>query len=307
MDDYDSLEATKQILNDARQIQDEHRLQGFFSSIGMASGDYINLQLPQNLTVVGDLHGDLSSLTKILHRIDYKNYLKEEENVLLFLGDYVDRGEFSLEVLLTLCRLKTEFPLNVILLRGNHEAYHNFPFSSFTFASELNRKFGNDGKDLYSNLVVPLFDSMTVVCEIESFAIAIHGGLPVIEDIKFFENHRFHLSDLSKNGPLLEDLLWNDPRELAGVSWQPSNRGLGKYFGEDITNHWFGKLNCHFLIRGHEPCKGFKTNHNSKVLTIFSSKEPYPKFESGYLEISNNDMIKCIEQKSLLSSFVKLV
>jgi protein phosphatase len=302
-----SFEYIKHTLSEARKILDEHKLQGFFSSIGMASGDYVNLQLPRNLIVVGDLHGDSDSLTKILDKISYKNYLRNEENILIFLGDYVDRGKFSLEVLLTLCNIKIEFPLNVLLLRGNHEAYHNFPFSSFTFASELNSKFGNDGKIIYSNFVVPLFDSLTLVCEIESFAILIHGGLPVIMDKGFFDNYRFHLSDVSQNMSLLEELLWNDPRELEGSRWYPSNRGLGKYFGENITNEWFNKLKCGFLIRGHEPCKGYKTNHNSKVMTIFSSKEPYPKFESGYLDVSYDNMLKCIKQKSLLSNFVKIV
>lgn len=306
---YDSVsfEATIQTLSEARKVQDEHKLQGFFSSIGMASGDYINLQLPQNLIIVGDLHGDSYSLIKILDKINYKNYLRNEENILLFLGDYVDRGRFSLEVLLTLCNLKTEFPLNVILLRGNHEAYHNFPFSSFTFASELKKRFGNDEENIYSNFVVPFFDSMTVVCEIQYFAILIHGGLPVIKDIRFFDNYKFHLSKASKNMSLLEELLWNDPRELTGANWHPSNRGLGNYFGKNITNEWLTKLNCGFLIRGHEPCKGYKTNHDSKVMTIFSSKEPYPKFESGYLDISYDNMLRCIEQKSLLSEFMKIV
>lgn len=297
----------KQILREATEIQEEHKLQGFFSSIGMASGDYMNLQPPKNLIVVGDLHGDSHSLIKILDQIDYKNYLRNEENILLFLGDYVDRGKFSLEVLLTLCNLKTEFPLNVMLLRGNHEAYHIFPFSSFTFASELKSKFGNDGENIYSNFVVPLFDSMTVVCEIQTFAILIHGGLPVVKDISFFDNYKFHLSDLSKNISLLEELLWNDPKELKDAKWQPSKRGLGNYFGEDITNEWLSKLNCSFLIRGHEPSKGYKTDHNSKVITIFSSKEPYPKFESGYLDISYDNMLKCVEQKSLLSNFVRII
>lgn len=307
MYDYTSFEDAQQTLIKTKNLQDEHKLQGFFSSIGMSSGDYVNLQLPQNLVVVGDLHGDSYSLAKILDKIDYRKYLSNEENILLFLGDYIDRGRFSFEVLLTLCKLKTEFPLNVMLLRGNHEAYHIFPFSNFTFDSELNDRFGKKGKIFYSDYVVPLFDSIPIVCEIESFAILLHGGLPIIKDTRFFDNYKFNLSDLSKNTLILGELLWNDPRELSDVKWQLSKRGLGKYFGERITDEWLNKLNCSFIIRGHEPCKGYKTNHSSKVMTIFSSKEPYPKFESGYLEISYNNMLKCREQKSLLSNFMKLV
>lgn len=218
-----------------------------------------------------------------------------------------DRGSFSLEVLLTLCSLKITFPNNVILLIGNHEAYHKFAFSSFNFASELQKKFDNEWEDLYSDFVIPLFNSMNVVCEIDSFAICLHGGVPVTQDTKLVENYKFHFSDLKTNKSLLEELLWNDPREFVDIDWQISNRGLGKYFGDKITKIWLSQTHCNFIIRGHEPCKGFKTNHDSKVLTIFSSKQPYPKFESGYLAITNNDIINCIQNKIALKNFMNLL
>ena len=79
-------------------------------------------------------------------------------------------------------------------------------------------------------------------------------------------------------------------REFTDRNWQVSNRGLGKYFGINITKNWLNHTNTKLIIRGHEPCMGYKFNHENTVMTLFSSKDPYPKFESAYLGISKKQM-----------------
>lgn len=58
---------------------------------------------------------------------------------MLFLGDYVDRGIFSLEVCIYLFCLKVNHPKEVVMLRGNHES--RAMTEHFTFRAEILQKF----------------------------------------------------------------------------------------------------------------------------------------------------------------------
>jgi hypothetical protein len=301
--DY-TLQQCRQLVEKITSIHKDQKFHGFFSDVGMISGDYINFQIPDNLVVVGDLHGDFTSLKKIMYKINYYEYLKSESNILIFLGDYIDRGKYSLEVLLFLCSIKSMFPTNIFMLRGNHEAYHRFPFSSFDFLNDLQNKFDDSGKTLYIDTMIPFFDSLSGICEINGFSLLVHGGVPVIQDNEFLRNYKFRMSNMNSDQELLQEILWNDPREFTDREWQVSNRGLGKYFGINTTMNWINHTKTKLIIRGHEPCMGYKFNHNNRVLTLFSSKDPYPKFESSYLEISKKQM-EALELTLDIKEFVR--
>ena len=73
------------------------------------------IKLDGDVIVVGDIHGSFHDLLRIL------KYVQENDNKVLFLGDYVDRGDFSLECITILFSFKVLYPNNFFLLRGNHE------------------------------------------------------------------------------------------------------------------------------------------------------------------------------------------
>lgn len=78
------------------------------------------------VTIVGDIHGQYYDFLKVLEVGGSPQTCKY-----IFLGDYVDRGSFSIEVLLLLLALKITFPKTITVLRGNHEckqmtSYFNF-------------------------------------------------------------------------------------------------------------------------------------------------------------------------------------
>ena len=69
----------------------------------------------QRIFVVGDIHGCYEELQELLNIIQLK-----PEDVIVFLGDYVDRGPYSRKVLERLIQLKKDHS-NSYFIRGNHE------------------------------------------------------------------------------------------------------------------------------------------------------------------------------------------
>jgi len=139
--------------------------------------------------VVGDIHGQFFDLLKIFELADLANPTESSDSlnsaaspvldanitvdsisgetdhignkVYLFLGDYVDRGYYSCEVMLYLLSLKIRYPKNIWLLRGNHECAS--VSGHFGFKEECKTKYG---VNIYYSFLL-LFQTMplaAVVC-----------------------------------------------------------------------------------------------------------------------------------------------
>jgi serine/threonine-protein phosphatase 2B catalytic subunit len=89
----------------------------------------------------------------------------------LFLGDYVDRGIYGVEVLLLLLAIKINYPKNVILLRGNHESRNMT--ENFTFREEAIQRYDID---MY-NIFMEVFDNMPLACIVDGKYFGMHGGI----------------------------------------------------------------------------------------------------------------------------------
>ncbi len=79
------------------------------------------LRPDQRLCVVGDVHGRIDLLDALFDRIDTEAARRGSIDRLVFLGDYIDRGEASAEVLDRLFGLCRNRPDQVVCLKGNHE------------------------------------------------------------------------------------------------------------------------------------------------------------------------------------------
>ena len=258
------------------------------------SGRFINLKPQGEALIVGDLHGDLESLFQILKESGFLQKMKQNTDaVLIFLGDYGDRGEYSKEVYYTVLKLKLFFPEQVVLMRGNHEGPDDLMASPHDLPLEFQMKFGEKWKSAYSKtreLSAYLYNAVLV----KERYLMIHGGLPsqarTIEDLAY-------ANTLHPKQSFLEDMLWSDPNEITkGTCTSP--RGAGKLFSENITNHMLKRFDAKILIRGHEPCEeGFKINHKGKVLTLFSRKgSPYFNAHGAYLDLELSEKFENAEQ-----------
>ena len=275
---------------------------------GKISNKIVELQIPEKLVIIGDVHGDLRALNSILRKIKIEKFVLNHNNKIIFLGDYVDRGLGSVEVLHTICSLKIRHPHSVVLMRGNHEAPIEFPISSHDLPKRMAERFGRRiGAEIYQTKVMKLFQLLYLITIVEGELFLVHGGVPTDHSdvVKKF-------NDISANekgliGEIMEEILWNDPRTLPeGKEWENSRRGLGKHFSLDVTKKWLSISNTKVIVRGHEPCNGFKLDHDGRVLTLFSCNQAYPKFSVGYIATSGK-RLHSIRNGYDLSKMVKIL
>ncbi|NWF87586.1 serine/threonine protein phosphatase [Candidatus Bathyarchaeota archaeon] len=245
------------------------------------AGRLVTLKSEGEALIIGDLHGDLESLIDIMQGSYFiKKMNLKKNNILIFLGDYGDRGEYSKEIYYIVLKLKLIFPEQVILMRGNHEGPEDLPASPHDLPLEFQMKFGEKWQEAYST-IRNLFDCLYNAVLVEERYLMIHGGLPhqakTLKDLA--QAHHLHPKE-----SFLEEMLWSDPDEMVNETCF-SPRGAGKLFGKKITNEILERFNVKILLRGHEPCvEGFKINHNGKILTLFSRKgSPYFNAYGAYL------------------------
>ncbi|XP_043828207.1 serine/threonine-protein phosphatase 2A catalytic subunit beta isoform-like [Dromiciops gliroides] len=232
------------------------------------------------VTVCGDVHGQFQDLMEIFligGKLPDKNYL--------FMGDYVDRGLYSVETVTLLVSLKVHYPECITLLRGNHESRD--VTQVYGFYDECQRKYGNANVWKY---FTDLFDYLPLTALVDSQIFCVHGGLsPAIDTLDHIRAlDRF--KEIPMSGPTC-DLLWSDPAEYDG--WGPSPRGAGHTFGPDITEMFNHTNGLSLISRAHQLVEqGYEWNHNEKVVTIFSAPNYCNRFGNRAAIMELDDPIK---------------
>lgn len=237
---------------------------------------------------IGDTHGDLKSTKNIIKQIKFpaKNYF------LIFLGDYVDRGERQLENLEFILNLKVKYKDRVFLLRGNHEekelnSYYGFleSLSDRELWERFNKMF-----ELLPNLLLT-----------KNGILACHGGIPS-EEVN-------GLLEIKEDSYLQLQMRWNDPNEDILDRGPRGSRGHPEctMFGWRAFYSFLKKIKAKVLLRSHLPNqKGFQKFFNDKLISFFSTSSksrdcgyrfPYQIENAYFLKIDLKKPISKINEK----------
>uniref|UniRef100_G3PKW1 Serine/threonine-protein phosphatase with EF-hands n=1 Tax=Gasterosteus aculeatus aculeatus TaxID=481459 RepID=G3PKW1_GASAC len=235
----------------------------------------------KEITICGDLHGQLDDLLLIF----YKNDMPSLENPYVFNGDFVDRGKDSIEILLILFSFLLVYPSEVHLNRGNHEDH--IINLRYGFTKEVLTKYKLHGKRILK-LLQKIFSWLPLATVIDQKVLVLHGGISDTTDLAILARvDRHNVTSRTarcKTSPIaisrtfnlqILDLLWSDPMTQDGCV--PNEvRGGGCYWGPDVTEDFLNRHNLQLIIRSHE-CKqeGYEFCHNRKVLTLFSASNYY--------------------------------
>ncbi|XP_065033040.1 serine/threonine-protein phosphatase BSL3-like isoform X1 [Musa acuminata AAA Group] len=231
------------------------------------------LQIKAPVKIFGDLHGQFGDLMRLFDEygapstagdISYIDYL--------FLGDYVDRGQHSLETIALLLALKVECPHNVHLIRGNHEAADINAL--FGFRTECIERMGERDGIWCWHRINRLFNWLPLSALIEKKIICMHGGIGrSINHVEQIANLQRPIT-METGSVVLMDLLWSDPTENDSVEGlRPNARGPGLVtFGPDRVMEFCNNNDLQLIIRAHEcVMDGFERFAQGHLITLFSA------------------------------------
>ena len=241
--------------------------------------------------IFGDVHGGYRDLRRFVDLLDIDN--KENKVKLVFLGDYVDRGENPIESLLYLLALKVIYPERVTLIMGNHEmtnVFYDIPASnSYHLKKDV---FEMYGACLPWELVCRVLQMLPLAAIVDDSVYCAHGGIPRFSDLAQVKEkvkrmrevpHNlcnldyFDLSDITSSDPVKSDAVipadnpfpegfCQSPRSRSNSLMYPcgyTNVGLSKFFEATGTST---------IVRAHQHSEGYYfVQFRGKLFTVFTN------------------------------------
>ena len=207
----------------------------------------------------------------------------------IFLGDFCDRGFYSLEVVLLLFALKVKYPDFIYLVRGHHEdrAINEF----YGLGDECKERLNDDisKKDSIFNIINQAFDYLPFGVLIDGSTLLVHGGIgssvEKLDDINNIIRPVSVIHDVTNVDQLhIIDLLYSEYD--SNESWYNVNNDRDKHrkgfivkYGKKRLDDFLKNNKRSLLITAHQFVKeGFCTFNDDKLLTLFSATNYMDKY-----------------------------
>lgn len=241
------------------------------------------LELSPPLKVAGDLHGQFYDFLRLLDL----GGLPPKSNY-LFLGDYVDRGRFSLETIGLMLAYKIKYPENFFLLRGNHECANINRV--YGFFDECKRRFNVKLWRTFSDC----FSCLPLAAIIDDRIFCCHGGLsPHLTDMD--QIRRIKRPVVVPTRGVICDLLWSDPDRKV-PEWGENERGVSYIFSASVVKSFLQAQNLDLVVRAHQVvADGYEFFASRQLVTLFSAP--------NYCGMFNNNAALMVVDQNLKCSF----
>jgi predicted phosphodiesterase len=207
----------------------------------------IHLPSEGKAVFVGDTHGDLDASEKVV-----SHYLKSPYRI-IFLGDYVDRGEESEANILFLLQKKVEHPDRLFLLSGNHEGF----VVKTLYPADFWESLSHEKRGIYGRV----FSKLPLSATTENGILALHGGLPDLDRLE-------EINRIEMGGEQWDRIVWGDFVEKRN-GWLGNLWGRPQ-FGESYFETLMERYQKKVLIRSHQPHAPLWM-FKKKCITIFTS------------------------------------
>lgn len=274
-----SIDKIKQLLNEVQPILEKEKT-------------LIKLRAP--CKIFGNLYGEYFDLMRFFESFGNPSDDNQMGDITvmqyIFLGDFCDRCEYSLETLLVLFALKVKFPDNIFLIRGHHEDISiNKEFGLY---DECIKKFKDENAaNIVFNSINEVFEYLPLAVLIDNNVLCLHGGIGIsIKTLSDIENIQRPIK-VKHNVESIEDqkiidILWSeysdDIEEISNNNERDIfDKGFVLHFGKSILNEFLIRNSLNLIINSHSYVKeGFKLFNEDKLLTVFSASNYMDKCDN---------------------------